>query len=232
VHERRAAGPAARVYPGPPDPGLSGTGLVADDLYLLAHDDRSGRALLPPRPLGTGLAGALLAELMLARLIGLRSDTAVMISYDAPAAAVQEHVLLALIASEPGPLPVRAWLGFLGQTAVRDVAARLEQAGYLTRVRSRVAGRGGRMVPVNPDWAFAPMTRVRPALDPGRPVTEYAAALAGLAVVAGLGFRLDQYQAQIGRSTADVVAHLPAGLRQLIAQTQITVSSAVLSHRT
>ena len=59
-----------------------------------------------------------------------------MVAYDAPAAAVQGHVLLAPIAGEPGPLPVRTWLGFLSQTAVRDVAARLEQAGYLTRVRS------------------------------------------------------------------------------------------------
>jgi len=71
------------------DAGLSGTGLVGDDLYLMAHDDRTGRPLLPPRPLGTGLAGALLAELMLARCIGLRSDTAVVIGPDAPRAAVQ-----------------------------------------------------------------------------------------------------------------------------------------------
>ena len=141
-------------------------------------------------------------------------------------------MLLALIAGEPGPLPVRAWLGFLGQTAVRDVAARLEQAGYLARVRSRVPGRGGRMVPVNPDWAFAPMTRVRSALDPARQVTTYAGVLAGLAVASGLGFRLDQYQTGAGRSTADAVAYLPPDLRQLIIQTQITVSSAVLSQRT
>lgn len=57
VHERRLA---ARGFPGPLDTGLSGTGLVADDLYLTAHDDRPGKPLLPPRPLGTGLAGALL----------------------------------------------------------------------------------------------------------------------------------------------------------------------------
>ena len=220
------------MYPGPLDAGLGGTGLVADDLYLLAHDDRTGKALLPPRPLGTGLAGALLAELMLTRLISLRSDNAVIVASNAPAAAARGHVLLALIATEPGPLPVRVWLGFLSQTAVRDVAARLEQAGYLTRVRSRVPGRGGRMVPVNPDWAFAPVTRVRPALDPARPVTAYAAALAGLAVASGLGFRLDQYQAQAGRSPTDAVAHLPPDLRQLITQTQITVHTAVLSHRT
>jgi hypothetical protein len=194
MHERRAAGAASRGYPGPLDAGLSGTGLVADDLYLLAHDDRTGRALLPPRPLGTGLAGALLAELMLTHLIALRSDTAVMIAHDTPSAAVQGHVLLRLIAAEPDPLPVQTWLGYLARTAARDVAKRLEQAGYLTRVHSLVPGRLGRMVPVNPDWAFTPMLRVRSALDPAREVTPYAGVLAGLAAGAGLGFRLEQYQ--------------------------------------
>lgn len=232
VHERQGARPASRGYPGPLDTGLSGTGLVGDDLYLLAHDDRTGRPLLPPRPLGTGLAGALLAELMLAHLIGLRSDTAVMIRRDAPPAAAGGHVLLRQIAAEPSPLPVPAWLGFLTRTAVRDVAARLEQAGYLTPVRSRLPGRPARMVPVNPDWAFAPILRVRSALDPAREVTPYAGVLAGLAAASGLGFRLVQYQTGAGRSTADAVAHLAPDLRQLITQTQITVSAAVLSHRT
>ena len=232
MHERRALRPAGRGYPGPLDAGLSGTGLVGDDLYLMAHDDRTGRPLLPPRPLGTGLAGALLAELMLARCIGLRSDTAVVIGPDAPRAAVQGHVLLRQIAEEPSPLPVRTWLLFLARTAAQDVALRLEQAGYVTRVRSRVPGRPGRVMPVNPDWAFAPMLRVRSALDSAREFTPYAAALAGLAVACGLGFRLDQYQARAGRSAGDAVAHLPPDLRQLITQTQITVSSAVLSHRT
>ena len=114
MHERRAARPAGRGYPGPLDAGLSGTGLVADDLYLLAHDDRTGKPLLPPRPLGTGLAGALLAELMLARCIGLRSDTAVVIGPDVPRAAVAGHVLLKLIADEPSPLPVRDVAGVPG----------------------------------------------------------------------------------------------------------------------
>jgi hypothetical protein len=202
------------------------------DLYLLAHDDRTGRPLLPPRPLGTGLAGALLAELMLAGCIGLLSDTAVVIGQGLPRTAVHGHILLKQIADEPGPLPVRTWLLYLARTAARDVALRLEQAGYLARVRSRVPGRGGRMVPVNPDWAFAPMLRVRSALDRGREPAPHQAALTGLAVACGLGFRLDQYQAQAGRGTGDAVAYLPPDLRQLIIQTQITVHAAVLSHRT
>jgi hypothetical protein len=88
------------------------------------------------------------------------------------------------------------------------------------------------MVPVNPDWAFAPMLRVRSALDAGREPAPHAAVLTGLAVACGLGFRLEQYQPGAGRSTGDAVAWLPPELRQLIIQTQITVHTAVLSHRT
>ena len=47
-------------------PGLSGTGRVADDLYLMAHHEISGKPYVQPRALGLGLAGGLLADLMLA----------------------------------------------------------------------------------------------------------------------------------------------------------------------
>jgi hypothetical protein len=48
---------------------LTGTGLAADDLYVLAHHDVTGRPFLQARALGIGLAGALLAELVLAGAI-------------------------------------------------------------------------------------------------------------------------------------------------------------------
>jgi hypothetical protein len=231
MHERHASRPAGRGYPGPLDAGLSGTGLVADDLYLMAHGDRSGRPRLQPRPLGIGLAGALLTEVMLAGWIGLRRDSAVVIISGVPQDTVIRHALMKQIADEPGPLPVQAWLRFLARDAARDVALRLEQAGYLEHVRSWIPGRQGRWVPVNPDWAFAPMPRVRSALDPARPVTPYGAALAGLAVACGLRFLLDQYQTQGGRSVEDAVAAAGPGLQELISQTQMAVDSAVLSHR-
>jgi hypothetical protein len=52
-----------RPVPGPA-PGLNGTGQVADDLYLIAHHEVTGKPYPPPRVLGVGLAGGLLAELM------------------------------------------------------------------------------------------------------------------------------------------------------------------------
>ncbi len=232
MHERHASRSAGHRHPDTPAQGLSGTGLVADDLYLLGHDDRSGKPLLQPRALGTGLAGALLAELMLAGWIGLRPDNAVVITRDAPQGAAGRHPLLKQVANEPGPQPVRSWLRFLARSAAQDVALGLEEAGYLEHLRGRVPWRQGQWVPVNPDWAFAPMLRVRSALNPARPLTGHAAALAGLAVACGLGFRLNQYQAQAGRPVQDAVAQLGPGLQELIAQTQTAVDSAVLSHRT
>ena len=53
---------------------LGGTGRLADDLYLMAHQDSTGRRYLQPRATGIGLAGALLAELLLARGVSLSSD--------------------------------------------------------------------------------------------------------------------------------------------------------------
>jgi hypothetical protein len=136
------------------------------------------------------------------------------------------------VAAEPWPQPARSWLRFLARGAARHVARRLAEAGYLQHVPGRVPWSPGQWVPANPDWAFAPMLLVRSALDTARPVTARGAVLAGLAVACGLGFRLEKYQAQAARPVEDAVARLGPGLRELIAQTQTAVDSAVLSHRT
>ena len=208
--------------------GLGGTGLVADDLYLMAHHEVTGKPFLQPRALGTGLAGALLAELTLAGNIGLRHDGAVLPGRTVPAEGLARHVL-GLVAGEQQPLPVRDWLLFLAGTATEDVADRLARSGYLTRASGR--RRPGRWVPVDADWAFSPLLRVRSALDPARPWSAHGAVLAGLAAGCGLSFRLAQYTALPGRCLAEAAGRLPPDLRELIAQTQAAVGSAVLSHR-
>ena len=113
-----------------------------------------------------------------------------MITRDAPQGAVRQNALFKRIADKPEPQSVRSWLRVLAHGAEQDVAVRLEEAGYLEHVRGRVPWRQGRWVPVNPDWAFAPVLRARAALDPTRPLTAHSAALAGLTVACGLGFKL------------------------------------------
>ncbi len=226
--DRHVPSPAGRYgYPGPLDTGLSGTGRVADDLYLMAHDDVSGRPLLA-RGLALGLAGGLLAELMLGRCIGLYPDGTVGAGRTWPQDELGRRMRDQIAAEQP--LPVRDWLGFVALTAACDVATRLERAGYLARAARRLPGRPPRWVPVNPDWAFAPLLRVRSALDPSRRWSAHDAVLAGLAAASGLGFRLDQYLTP-GRSVAEATRPLDPGLRELITQIQTAVDSAVLSGR-
>ena len=242
MHDRNALRPAGhhasgyqpsgpQRFRGPVNSGLTGTGLVADDLYLMTHHDVSGRPLLHPRPLGIGLGGALLTELILGGGIALRYDGAVLAGRTKPGEDLARQ-LRDQVASEQEPRPVREWLLFLARNAAQDVAGRLERAGYLTRVRSWMPGRPARFVPADSDWAFASLLRVRSALDLGRPFAAHEAALAGLAVASGLGFRLDQYLTPAGRSIEEAVALLGPDLRELIGQTQAAVDGALLSHRT
>ena len=208
--------------------GLSGTGRVADDLYLMAHHEVTGKPFVQPRALGTGLAGGLLGELMLGASISLRPDGAVLPGRTWPGDELARH-LRDLIAAEHEPHPVWEWLLFMARTAANDVAGRLERSGYVTRSGGR--RHPERWVPVDPDWAFSPLLRVRSALDPARPLSAHGAVLAGLAAACGLSFRLTQYLPPAGLRLEEALGQLNPRLQELIAQTQAAVDSAVLSHR-
>jgi len=210
---------------------LSGTGRLADDLYLMAHHERSGKPHLQPRAIGLGLAGALLAELMLTGKIQIMAGE-VAVADSAPPQDALAGSVLGLVVSEHQQHPARDWLLFLARTAAGDVARRLERSGYLTQTSARRPWRAQRWVPVDADCAFAPLTRVKSALDPSRPVTAQGAALAGLAAACGLGSRLLPYLPPKTRRRLDEAAgQLDPALRDLIAQTQAAVDSALLSHR-
>ncbi|HEV2376184.1 MAG TPA: GPP34 family phosphoprotein [Streptosporangiaceae bacterium] len=209
--------------------GLSGTGLLADDLYLVAHHEVSGKPYVQPRALGLGLAGGLLAELVLAGHVGVWRDEVVVAGH-VPSEEGLAGRLISLVASEHERHPVRDWLLFLSPTVGTDVAKRLEHAGYLRRAGSR--WHRERWAPMDPDWAFAPLLRVWAALDPTRPLTARGAALAGLAAACGLGFRLTECAPSSAcRPVHAAVAHLEPGMRELIAHTQAAVDSALLAHR-
>jgi hypothetical protein len=231
MHDRYAYRPPGQDagFAGPLDSRLSGTGLLADDLWLMAHDERTGRALLSVRPLGLGVAGGLLAELMTGPhpAIQMRPDGLLEIRPEVWPRTVKAHPLLTCMAAEPQLLPVRDWLLFLARTAAGEVGARLERAGYVTRTRRRVPGRPPRLVPADRDWAFAPITRATAALR--RPSGPYGLILAGLAVACGLGYRLELYLPGAGPAAEAAADGLPGDLQQLITWTQTAVSAAVLS---
>lgn len=218
-------------------PTLTGTGRVADDLYLLAHDDVSGKPFLQPRALGVGLAGALLAELMFADAVRVRADRIEILTPDPDPDPDTPHdyvgrYVLSLLLAERESHSLRDWLLFLSADAEENVARRLKRAGYVAETSSRWPRHRTRWVPVDPDCAFAPMCRVTAVLAQARPATVADVVLSGLAIACGLGSRVLPYGPPDARHNADaVIRKLQPGLRELIAQTQAAIDSAVLSHR-
>jgi Golgi phosphoprotein 3 GPP34 len=217
-----AAGPRAGAE-------LRGTGRLADDLYLIAHNDRTGRPRLQPRAAGLGLASGLLAELLVTGRLTIRADGVATARGEKPGDALGQR-LLDLVAGEPEPHSVADWLGFLAVTAVEDVAGRLGEAGYLAW-RPAPWRRGGRWVPTDSSCAFTPVIRAAGALGPGRPLTVAGATLAALADASGLGALVMRHAADGACGPGEAAAFLPPALQYLIAQTQAAVDGALLAHR-
>jgi Golgi phosphoprotein 3 (GPP34) len=214
---------------GAPRPGLGGTGRIADELWLLAHHEVSGRAHLQPRALGLGLAGGLLAELLLDDAITITAGAVT--AGPAPPGGQLTAQVAARIAAEDPVHPVRDWLAFLGRTAPGEVAARLERAGYLVPAPRR-AWRATRWAPADPDCAFAPVARIKAALDPSRPALVTGVVLAALAGACGLGARLGLYLPSGSRARTDALAGLlDPDLDEVITQVQAAVDAALLAHR-
>jgi hypothetical protein len=237
-------------YPGhiPPsvrglqDSRLHGTGRVADDLYLIAHHEFSGRPYLSPRCAGIGLAGGLLAELLAVPAPLITVDRGCVRPVCGGNGGVTGRRarqfeplagrVLDLIVAESAFRPVRDWLLFLGKTCAADVAGRLERSGYLTRCGGRLPGRTRRPVPADGDWAQCALLRAHAALDPARTLTAYPALVTGLAVACGLGFRFSGLSSAPARSTQDVMRVLPGPVQELIAHVQATADASLLSART
>jgi hypothetical protein len=215
---------------GRPRPRLGGTGRVADELYLIGHHEVTGRVHLSPRAVGLGLAGALLAELVLAGAVTVEAGT-VMPAGPGRADDALTAAVAGQIAGETPHRPVADWLAFLARSASGDVAARLASAGYLAPARRR-PWQAARWQPTDPDCAFAPIARLKAALHLDQPGDAQSIALAGLASACGLGPRLALYLPAGARTRTDaLVSLLPPELREVIAQTQAAVDAAVLAHR-
>jgi hypothetical protein len=225
---------------GPVNSRLSGTGLVADDLWLAAHREDTGRPCLSPRALGTGVAGGLLAELIITwRAITIQQGCVFPVlrqAYHQVAGYVLPDEPVArgiaeLIVAEPRPWHTADWLSFLARHAPGDVSGRLEHAGYLRRHAQRLPRRS-RLLPGDPDWAHCALLRAWAGLDAARPPDLHCMVLAGLALACGLGPQLAPLGsgAQL-RTVSDVIGLLPPELAELVAHVQAGSDAALMSNR-
>jgi hypothetical protein len=203
--------------------------LLADEFFLLAHDDVSGKPRLHPRVAGIGLASALLGELILFGRIRIQGGDLVVVERRPVDDGLTNRVFVAIAGRRPQP--VSTWLATLAETARDDVAARLAADGVVSRVSSRWPGRGDRWVPADMSTAAWPAARLRMVLthDEAPPVPDVA--LAGLALACGLASYLlwdtgPQVRDHLDRLLSDL-----GPVRDLIAHTEAAVGNAVMSRR-
>jgi Golgi phosphoprotein 3 (GPP34) len=207
---------------------------LADDFYLIAHDERSGRLLAAERSAGLGMAAGLLAELVLSDHLRVRGGGLFPGLARYPPADGLLRGVLALVETPGQDRDAGTWLRFLARDAAADLRYRLVLDGIVTtvRVRNLVGRRHDRYVPVNPNTAAWPAIRLAKHLAGGLEMTMADMVLTSLVQVTGLlglvlWLKPDHAP---GWERADRVrGELPPGLAELVAYVEAAVGDGVLT---
>lgn len=205
---------------------------LADEFFLIAHDDRSGRPRLHPRAIGLGLAAALIGELALARRVDVRAGL-VRVVYPRPMEDPLAEAVLGQLREERAALDAHTWLAFLARGAADAVGQRLTRAGRVAPNRQRrVLRLSVRYVPTSLNDAAWPAARLRLLLCRGEPMAAFDVLLAGLVHSCGLlGHVLWDNQPGAVDYLGHLLNRLPPALRELVAQTEAAVGNSVLAAR-
>lgn len=160
---------------------------LADELFLVGHDEYTGKPTGNAEVLASALAGAVVGELLLdGRLTIVEGRVAVQ-----AARAYGEKVtdaVLGEVCRQGDPQPVRHWVDYL-RGDVRDVVARrLVATGLVRREQPRgLARRGHARYPAYDPQRYAePRRRLAQALAGQGPMDAQLATLAALAGIAVL----------------------------------------------
>lgn len=199
---------------------------LADEFYLIAHEDNTGRPRLHSKTTGYGLAAALLAELFLHGNVAIDRQTVNVVSTLAPQDLLA-HTVLEHLLTETQRHPIRDWLAFLGRTATEDVAKRLTRIGVLELVESRRLWTvTSSYQPIAMNEAAWPYARLSTRLAEHQEMNLPDQILTGLAFATGLTRAMVFEEAQqAGRAyLSQVVAQLPPPMRILVSETEIAIS--------
>ncbi|MGI5215743.1 GOLPH3/VPS74 family protein [Plantactinospora sp. CA-290183] len=161
---------------------------LADELFLIAHDDYSGKPLTAANPLDTALAGAILGELILDERVGIARSQVYVADRRPWREPVSDRVLAEIVRRGDGHL-ARSWLEFLAPRVRDHVGDRLVNAGAVRRttvrglnLRTRIHWPG-----LDPNRVARPRVRLTAMLERSeQPLDARTATLAGLVRAGGL----------------------------------------------
>ena len=109
---------------------------LADEFFLINHNDLTGRPLIRRDLLGLGLVVALLAELIVEGRVGIREGRVIVLDKASHGDDASDFIITGL-AAQWSNYPVRTWTDNLDDTAYELVARRLVERGTVQRGRTR-----------------------------------------------------------------------------------------------
>jgi hypothetical protein len=205
---------------------------LADEFFLIGHDEYSGKPRVNAEVVHTGLAGAVLGELVLAGRATI-ADGYVVTRDQRPHGEHVTDAALAEILKQQDAHPVRSWVEYLRE-AVRDmVSPRLVKAGLVQRVQLRSMLRlTVRFPATDPIRAVAPQARLRYIVDHPDMLDSQTAILAALVRVTGLEHVLGAGSAREAREMLGRIAdQMPENLKAIAAGVDAAVANIALTVR-
>jgi hypothetical protein len=214
---------------------------IADDVFLMLLDERSGEPRAARRIAGLTVAAGMLGELVTSSCLSITVDGEIELLDAGWPPHDELDAQVYKVIHESNPHPLRTWLDYLALDAWDRVGRRLAQDEVVqVVVRRRLMSKRVGYLPKDSSAALVPVVRIGCRLTgevPGDELTLADITSIGLIAVAGL---LDQVwwdEGLHGRARAalpDVLSQLPLDhpITQLFAVTESAVAEAVLTSTT
>jgi Golgi phosphoprotein 3 (GPP34)/Effector-associated domain 2 len=205
---------------------------LADELFLISHDRTTGKPTIDQEIMESGLAGALLGELLLADFITVVDRKVRPRHCDRGVDAVGATVLKRLVEQDE-EYPVVEWVRYLREIVTGTVGQRLADRGLVIRERARIRPHI-RYKSGDPVRSSEPVVRLARHLgDHADPPDTQIAMLAALVNATGLyrTLAIDLGRRQVRDRVAQLVDGLHPALRDVAAAVEAVVSSIPLTIR-
>ncbi|MFC7550569.1 GPP34 family phosphoprotein [Plantactinospora sp. GCM10030261] len=208
---------------------------LADELFLIGHDEYTGKTRVNEELLATGLAGAVLGELLINRRISCLGGKVSVVD-QRPWGETVSDAALGELQRRMGSYVVRAWVEHLRDNAREAVGRRLVNAGVVRREESRgMLGRrnGVRFPGVEPMVCAQPQVKLAYQLERPGVIHPQMATLAALLLAVGLEHLLvvTMSRQECKEQLSQITASLPEELHTLVTGVQAATAALALTVR-
>lgn len=206
---------------------------LADELFLIAHDDYSGKSVTATNLLEAALSAAVIGELILDRRISVVRNEVFVADHRVWQEPVTDRVLGEMVHRGDGHA-VRSWITFLQPQILERVGDRLVSAGMVRRETSRglTLRTTVRWPGIDPNRVARPRIRLTATLERSdQPLDFRTTTLASLVNSAGMTRVLNLHDRSVLKRIAAARRLLPAELGDLLDAVDAAMSAQALAVR-